>query len=171
MARAMSVRPQSCPPPLVTSLSTPTRAFTLLELVVVTALVLLLSLVAIPMSDLLNQREDEARLRQALLEMRTALDRYQQKTGSFPTKLGDLLVQRDEQGACFLRRLPINPLATTTLWQIASRTTIEGIADHWEPDPPVPITGTTTMSDHSPIVDIRCPPLGTGINGIPYERW
>ncbi len=155
--------------------------FTLVEVVVVTGLILLLSLVAVPMTDLLNQRDDEERLRLCLLDMRSAIDRYQQQNGTCPACLADLLYLRDADGAHFLRRIPINPLATEPLWQIASRTTVSGVGDTWLPAPIVPLSASDGVPGGK-IIDIRCasgtrlsgepfPVPSRGINGIPFCDW
>lgn len=65
--------------------------FTLVEVVVVTALILLVSLVGIQTADVVSQREKEERLRYSLLEMRAALDLYFQDKTEFPDRLDDLL--------------------------------------------------------------------------------
>jgi len=142
--------------------------------IVATALLMVLATVALPLADLVSQREKEDRLRQSLQEMRIALDRYQQRYDTFPASMGNLLMATDTQsgGGYFLRRWPINPMATATpftWWEIASRTSLT------QPDKVrwYKISSPShTLPDTTPIVDIRCPAeLGTGINGIPYREW
>jgi len=53
------------------------RGVTLIELVCVTAMVLLLAGVAIPVGHTMVKRKKELELRQALREIRTAIDRFQ----------------------------------------------------------------------------------------------
>jgi general secretion pathway protein G len=50
--------------------------FTLLELIIATAILLVLSTMAVPLARLTIQREKEHQLRMDLWEMRDAIDRY-----------------------------------------------------------------------------------------------
>jgi len=50
--------------------------FTLLELIIATAILLILSTMAVPLARLTIKREREKRLRADLWEMRDAIDRY-----------------------------------------------------------------------------------------------
>ena len=52
------------------------RGFTLLELIVATTIMSILTLMALPLARVTIQREKEKELRQALWEMRDAIDRY-----------------------------------------------------------------------------------------------
>ena len=52
------------------------RGFTFIELVIVTAIVMILASVAVPMAQVTAQRQREAELHHALREMRTALDKF-----------------------------------------------------------------------------------------------
>ena len=54
----------------------PEFGFTLLELIVATTILSILTLMALPLARLTIQREKEKRLRHALWEMRDAIDRY-----------------------------------------------------------------------------------------------
>ena len=54
----------------------PTRGFTLLELIIATSIVVILSTMAVPLARLTIQRERERLLRADLWQMRDAIDRY-----------------------------------------------------------------------------------------------
>src|SRR5271166_354232 len=53
-----------------------TRGFTLLELIVATTILSILTLMALPLARVTIQREKEKQLRQALWDIRDAVDRY-----------------------------------------------------------------------------------------------
>src|ERR1700723_1728528 len=107
--------------------------FTLLELIITTAILLVLSTMAVPMARLTIKREKERRLRADLWEMRDAIDRYkldadrnafQIKAGSqgYPPDLETLVKGVDVQGkkVRFLRRIHIDPMTGTTEWGLRS---------------------------------------------------
>ena len=52
------------------------RGFTLIELMVAMSLLALLATVALPLTDLVKRRSDEAELRRVLVVIRSALDAY-----------------------------------------------------------------------------------------------
>ncbi len=154
-------------PKLPTNLSPLNRsAFTLVEVVIVTGLILLFSLVTFQTADIINQRKNEDRMRENLLEMRGALDKYHQDNLSFPNTMSALLTTPMAGGGFYLRRFPLNPMFNETKWEVSAKTSLTGTGDIW-----VEITDPTTTIT-GPIVDIRCPPsAGTGLNGIAYELW
>ena len=67
-----------------------TRGFTLIELIVATAILLILSTLAIPLVRVSIKREKEHQLRQALWDLRDAIDRYKDAAdrGAFQNKVG-----------------------------------------------------------------------------------
>lgn len=105
------------------------RGFTLVELIVATTILLILSGMAVPVARVLIRREKERKLRQALWEMRDAIDRYKEaadrgafqiKVGSFgyPPDLDTLVNGVDIAGKKqrFLRRIPIDPMTGGMDW-------------------------------------------------------
>jgi len=155
------------------------KGFTLVEVVVVTALILLVSLVGIQTADLVSQREKEERLRYSLLEMRAAMDLYfQENRGEFPDSISKLTdtVRKGGRGF-YLRRFPINPIvgnsAEPCVWEIASSTKrlYASAAEedaHWKRIN----TSTATLSPVAPILDIRCPDPGyTALDLTRYSNW
>jgi len=65
------------------------KGFTLMELMVATMILSILTLMAFPLARVTIQREKEKRLRTALWEMRDAIDRYKDAAdrGAFQAKL------------------------------------------------------------------------------------
>lgn len=107
--------------------------FTLLELIIATAILLVLSTLAVPMARVTIKREKERRLRADLWEMRDAIDRYkldadrqafQIKVDSqgYPPDLETLVKGVDVQGkkVRYLRKIPIDPMTGTTEWGLRS---------------------------------------------------
>src|SRR5579862_4016610 len=105
------------------------RGFTLIELIVATAILVILTGLAVPMARVAIKREKERELRSALWELRDAIDRYkdaadrqafQIKVGSegYPPDLDTLVKGVDVGGkkVKFLRRIPIDPMTGTTEW-------------------------------------------------------
>src|SRR5271157_6603083 len=99
------------------------RGFTLIELIVATTILIILTGMAVPMVRISVQRERERELRQALWTLRDAIDRYKAAAdmGGFQTKVGsenyppdlDTLVKGvDVAGKKlkFLRKIPIDPM-------------------------------------------------------------
>lgn len=81
------------------------RGFTLIELMVVMAIVaILMSIVAPRYFDHL-ERAREAALRETLVVVRDAIDKFQGDTGRYPVDLDELVSRR------YLRALPIDPMA------------------------------------------------------------
>ena len=111
----------------------PDCGFTLLELIITTAILLVLSTMAVPMARLSIKREKERRLRADLWEMRDAIDRYkldadrnafQIKADSqgYPPDLETLVKGVDVSGkkVRYLRKIPIDPMTGTTEWGLRS---------------------------------------------------
>lgn len=109
------------------------RGLTLIELITAVTILILLTGMAIPVARVRIKREKERELRQALWEMRDAIDRYKDAAdrGAFQIKLGtegyppdlETLVKGvDVQGkkVRFLRRIPIDPMTGDTEWGMRS---------------------------------------------------
>jgi len=117
------------------------RGLTLIELVCCSAIILVLASVAIPVAKTWVKRRKELELRQALREIRTAIDRFQwdaqhnaamasklngtNQEDKYPEKL-DWLYQGFDIGDAvgtkvkYLRRLPLDPLSGKDNWATRS---------------------------------------------------
>lgn len=90
-----------------------TAGFTLIELMVVMAIIATLMTIAMPryFSSLENSRETT--LRHSLAIMREALDQFYGDTGRYPESLEELV------GARYLRSLPLDPITERRdLWML-----------------------------------------------------
>jgi general secretion pathway protein G len=105
------------------------RGFTLIELIVATAILVILSAMAVPLFRISVQRERERELRYDLWVLRDAIDRYKDAAdrGAFQIKLGsesyppdlDTLVTGVDVGGKklrFLRKIPIDPMTGKAEW-------------------------------------------------------
>jgi general secretion pathway protein G len=114
--------------------------FTFIEILVVSAILLVLASAAMPLARVTVQRQREIELHRVLREMRTAIDKYKDavdtgliaaievKVGSegYPPDLETLVegvpVANDASGKKlkFLRRVPMDPMTHSTEWGLRS---------------------------------------------------
>ena len=138
MQFAVSRRSQIDDPPSYTN----NHGFTLIELLVATAILVILTGMAIPMARVTIKRKRD--LHHALWEMRDAIDRYkdaadrgafQIKVGSegYPPDLDTLVNGVDVSGKKlkFLRRIPIDPMTGGTEWGMRSMQD-DPTSDSWD---------------------------------------
>jgi general secretion pathway protein G len=153
------------------------RGFTLIELVITLAIAGLLASAAMPLAQLVAQREKEAELRAALRDIRTALDAYRtaaqsghvtQELGAsgYPPDLQSLYIGVPDQSSVkqaslyFIRRIPRDPffpdgsVPAEQTWGLRSYKS--------PPDEPQP---------GDDVYDIYSLASGTGLNGVPYRDW
>ena len=122
------------------------RGFTLIELIIATGILAILTGLAIPLVRVTIKRQREHDLREALWQMRDAIDRYkdaadrgafQIKVGSegYPPDLDTLVNGVDVQGkkVKFLRRIPIDPMTSKTEWGMRSMQD-DPTSDSWDGD-------------------------------------
>jgi len=110
------------------------RGFTLMELIVAATILTILTLMAVPLARVTIQREKEKQLRQALWDMRDAIDRYkdaadrqvfQTKVDSqgYPPDLETLVKGVEGQAGKkyrFLRSIPTDPMTNSKEWGLRS---------------------------------------------------
>jgi len=157
------------------------RGFTLIELLITVALVGLLASVAVPMAEVAMQRSKERELRDALQQIRGAIDAYKQavddgrilsdvQKSGYPPSLEVLVKGVDDaksaqkgQKIYFLRRLPRDPMAAEPDPSGQAATVVWGKRSYASPpDDP---------SEGSDVFDVYSLSTGTGLNGIPYRQW
>jgi general secretion pathway protein G len=142
--------------------------FTLLELIIATAILLVLSTMALPLARLTIQREKERQLRLVLWEMRDAIDRYKDLTDrggiqikvdsqGYPPDLETLVKGVDVQGkkVRFLRRIHIDPMTGTTEWGLRSMQDDQD-SDSW---------------GGQSVFDVYTKSQGTALDGTKYKDW
>lgn len=154
-----------------------TRGFTLIELVITLAVIGLLASAAMPLAQIVAQREKEADLRAALREIRGALDAYRvaAQTGhikmelgasGFPPDLKTLYQGVEDVGSekkvnlYFLRRIPRDPFFADPN---ASGEETWGLRSYASP-PDAPEAGED-------VFDVYSLAPGKGLNGVAYRDW
>ncbi len=145
------------------------RGFTLLELIVAATILSILTLMALPLARVTIQREKEKELRQALWEMRDAIDRYKDAadrqafqtkvdTNGYPPDLETLVKGVEMQGGKkirFLRSIPKDPMTKSTEWGLRSM----------QDDPDSDSWGGQS------VFDVYTKSQGTGLDGTKYKDW
>ncbi len=143
------------------------HGFTLIELIVATAIMVILVGAAVPLARVTVQRDRERELRRDLWEMRDAIDRYkdaadhsafQIKVDSqgYPPDLDTLVKGEDVAGKKlkFLRRIPVDPI-TKQEWGMRSPQDDKD-SDSW---------------GGQSVFDVYCKSDQTALDGTKYKDW
>jgi general secretion pathway protein G len=93
----------------------PQRGFTLIELMIVLAVLGILVAIAQPNLKRSIVRAREAVLREDLFQMREALDQYYADNAKYPAQLEDL-VGKSDRSRSYLRELPKDPFTGEANW-------------------------------------------------------
>ena len=120
------------------------RGFTLVELLVVMAIIATLLTIAVPRYFRSLQRSREAVLKQDLTTLRESIDKFYGDTGKYPQTLAVLVEKR------YLRSIPVDPIAKT--------------ADKW-------ILLNSDEPDDNGVKEVKSGAEGMGENGLPYDTW
>lgn len=151
------------------------RGYTFVELLVVSAILLIIASAALPLARVTVQRQKEADLRRSLREMRTAIDRFKDAADAglvatidvgggsegYPKDL-DVLVEgvrpvNDASGRKlkFLRRVPIDPMTGKAEW---GKRAYQDDAD-------------ATAWGGQNVYDVYSLAEGTALDGSKYRDW
>jgi general secretion pathway protein G len=144
------------------------RGLTLIELIIATTILLILSGMAVPLARVTIKRSREKDLRAALWQLRDGIDRYKDAAdrGAFQIKVGsegyppdlDTLVNGVDVGGKklkFLRRIPTDPMTGGTDWGMRSM----------QDDP------TSDSWDGNNVFDVYTKSNGTALDGTKYKDW
>ena len=123
--------------------------FTLIELMIVMAIIAVLMSVAIPIYTRSIQRAKESVLKNNLFTMRTVIDEYTYDKQKAPQSLQDLVSDG------YLRQVPVDPMT--------------GTADSWRVI--MEDAGNTVNQSEPGIFDIRSGSDKTSLEGTPYSEW
>ena len=146
----------------------PQHGFTLLELIIASIILIILTSMAVPLARVTIKREKERELRRDLWEMRDAIDRYKDAPdrNAFQTKVGtqnyppdlETLVKGEEvqsKKIRFLRKIPVDPMTNSTEWGMRSM----------QDDPDSDSWGGQS------VFDVYTKSQGTGLDGTKYKDW
>jgi general secretion pathway protein G len=144
------------------------RGFTLMELIVATAILIILTGMAVPLARVTAKREQERELRRDLWMIRDAIDRYKAAAdlGSFQIKVGSegyppdmetLVKGVDVAGKKlkFLRKIPVDPMTGKDEWGMRSM----------QDDP------TSDSWGEQNVFDVYTKSTGTALDGTKYKDW
>jgi general secretion pathway protein G len=128
------------------------RGFTLIELMIVIAIMGVLLSIAAPNLKQAIIRAREAVLQEDLFQIREAIDQYYTDNGKYPAALGDL-INTQEKTKSYLRAIPKDPFTNAEDWITVA---LEGSGDTSGE------TGVFDVHSASPLV---------AIDGTPYNTW
>jgi general secretion pathway protein G len=123
--------------------------FTLVELMIVMAIIMILATIAIPIYVRTLQRAKEATLREDLHTMRTAIDSYTVDKEKAPDTLDDLVQ------AGYLKSIPVDPITSS------SETWITGMSD----------TMTDINETQGGMDDVHSGSQALASDGTTYNTW
>lgn len=119
--------------------------FTLMELMVVMAIIASLMTLALPRYFHSVERSREAVLKHDLAAMRDAIDKFLADRGRYPATLEELAEKR------YLRKLPVDPVTdSATSWVVVPPPTTDG---------------------REGVYDVRSGASGTSLDGEAYDSW
>ena len=123
--------------------------FTLIELIVVVALIGILAAIALPNYRIAIQQSKEAVLKEDLFQLRSLLDQYYADKGKYPPSL-EALVE-----AGYLRKMPVDPITNAADWKV--------VLEEVDPDNP----GAAEQG----VYDVHSASEQNSTSGTPYAEW
>jgi prepilin-type N-terminal cleavage/methylation domain-containing protein len=142
--------------------------FTLVELLVVLAIVALLLTIAVPRYIDHVERARETTLKASLKTMRDAIDKFEGDTGRLPESIEELVARR------YLREMPIDPFTQRRdSWVAVSAADLVARLDVPSAGPPLtrdPRDAPDAIAA-SRLADVHSGAEGSGRDGTPLSSW
>ena len=130
------------------------RGFTLVELLVVMAILGILVAIAVPQLQKAPIRAKEATLREDLFTFRSCLDQYYADKGHYPDTLQTLVTDK------YIRKIPVDPFTKSAdTWQVVME----------EPDSSD--TASQQSQDPPGIIDVKSGSKQPSLDGSLYNTW
>lgn len=159
------------------------KGFTLIELMIVLAIMGILATAAMPLRELMVKREKEQELRVALRQIRTAIDAYKLATdegriakkadeSGYPPRLEELYMgvpdikDPKKKIIYFLRRLPRDPMFTELDVMGIQLTPAEETWGKRSYESP-----WDSPKEGDDVFDVFSRSEAIGMNGVPYREW
>lgn len=150
--------------------------FTLIELIVTLAIIGLLAALAVPSLEIARQRSKEQELRQALWEIRHAIDAYKRaydegkipnstNLSGYPPSLQILVGGVENQAdplrrkIYFLRRVPVDPM----MWSENNNSSHWGLRSY--------SSEAESPQQGNDVFDVYSRSDQIGLNNVPYRKW
>ena len=133
------------------------RGFTLLELIIVIAIIGILAAIAMPAMKDMPTRANEAVLKTNLHTLRDVIDQYYGDKGHYPPSL-DALVENG-----YLRKIPVDPMTKRNDTWV---TVLEEIDPDKAPD-----SGDGNSDQQPGIIDVHSGAEGAALDGTSYKDW
>ena len=127
--------------------------FTLIELIVVVAIIGILAAIAVPAMRTAPQRAREAALREDLFTIRSCLDQFHADRGRYPTSLDEMVSMG------YLRTMPFDPIThSRDTWVVAYEEETSGDQSGQQQSTPG-------------IIDVHSGSDGVALDGTKYADW
>lgn len=130
-----------------------TSGFTLIELIIVVAIIGILATIAVPAMKTAPQRAREAALKEDLFTLRSSIDQFHGDRARYPTSIEEMV------GLGYLRGIPVDPTTNS------AETWVVEYAEPSEQD------DEREGAEGQGIIDIRSGSDGIALDGSRYADW
>ena len=129
------------------------RGFTLIELIIVVAIIGILATIAVPAMRTAPQRARESALKEDLFTIRSCIDQFHADRGRYPSSLDELV------SLGYLRSVPIDPVTRSPETWIVEYPEVSEEETERE------------QEEGAGIIDVRSGAEGTALDGTLYADW